>query len=239
MLTVTELLRLTSTIYRRNAGLYLGYAGWLMIPSSAVAIAAAVVHPEQSWILDLGQVVIFLMTLGVWILLTRITGNIVAQQKINLDELSRKTMELLWPVFWVGLAVTVIQVVGFVLLIIPGVLFLVWYGFAEMEVVINEQRGLTALQESRALSRGRFFPVLWRLLLGPLVLLAVYVSLSAGLISLVELIATGSVTFFTGTPSLAANLIQTITDVFALPIFVIYPAVLYLDLKQSLEKQTP
>ncbi len=239
MLTVTELLRLTSTIYRRNAGLYLGYAGWLMIPSSAVAIAAAVVHPEQSWILDLGQVVIFLMTLGVWILLTRITGNIVAQQKINLDELSRKTMELLWPVFWVGLAVTVIQVVGFVLLIIPGVLFLVWYGFAEMEVVINEQRGLTALRESRALSRGRFFPVLWRLLLGPLVLLAVYVSLSAGLISLVELIATGSVTFFTGTPSLAANLIQTITDVFALPIFVIYPAVLYLDLKQSLEKQTP
>ena len=239
MLTVTELLRLTSTIYRRNAGLYLGYAGWLMIPSSAVAIAAAVVHPEQSWILDLGQVVIFLMTLGVWILLTRITGNIVAQQKINLDELSRKTMELLWPVFWVGLAVTVIQVVGFVLLIIPGVLFLVWYGFAEMEVVINEQRGLTALRESRALSRGRFFPVLWRLLLGPLVLLAVYVSLSAGLISLVELIATGSVTFFTGAPSLAANLIQTITDVFALPIFVIYPAVLYLDLKQSLEKQTP
>lgn len=231
MLTVIELIQLTFAIYKRNFGLYVGYSAWLLIPSAIIYFGALVAGGEQNLTFLIGQVVIFVLTIGIWIILAIITAKIVGRKKINAEELSKATMDLLWPVFWIGLVAALVQVVGLLLLIIPGIIAMVWYAFATLEVVLGGHRGLSAMSASRDLVRGRFWSVLWRLVAGPLILMAVYVAFSTSLISLVEMLTTGSVSLFTDSLSLSAQMLGSIMDAVVLPIFVIYPTLLYLDLK--------
>lgn len=71
----------------------------------------------------------------------------------------RKTVGHLFAVlFLTGL----ITLFGFLLFIIPGLIFLVWFSFAAIIAVI-EGKGVSAIKESKALVAGRFWPVAGRL----------------------------------------------------------------------------
>jgi hypothetical protein len=57
----------------------------------------------------------------------------------------------------------IILVIGFLLLIVPGVVFLVWFVFAHFEVVLTEAGIKESLSRSKALVAGKFWKVLGRL----------------------------------------------------------------------------
>lgn len=239
MLSVLELLQLTMTIFRRNAGLYIGYSAWLLIPSAAIYGALALLPDQSFWITIVGQIVIVILGIWIWIMLTSITAKIIGREKINTEHLSRQAWLRIWPVALVGLIVVVVELVGFLLFIIPGIILMVWYAFAQIDVVLSDRRGLATLAASREMTRHRFWSVLWRMIGGPLGIGVGYLVLSTALISLVEWLATGAVTIFTATPSLAASMLGLITDTLIIPVFVIYMALVYLDLKQTLKGVKP
>lgn len=232
MMSVIELLRLTIAIYRKNFGLYFGYAAWLLIPTAVVAFLTTTLERDQELIALVGQIVLVILSIWVWIILTLVTAKIIHRDKLNMAELSQSAWQLMLPVILVSLIVGIIEVVGFILLIIPGVIFMVWYAFAALEVILHGKRGMAALKESRELSRGKFWRVLWRLLAGPAILTLVYAIFSLVLISSVEYLTSGTITLFEASPSLAAQLLSSITDTFVLPLFVIYPILLYVDLHE-------
>jgi len=67
-----------------------------------------------------------------------------------------------WKFFLVSLALMLIVALGFILLIIPGIIFLVWFSFSQL-IVITEGLGVRAsLARSKELVKGRFWPVLGR-----------------------------------------------------------------------------
>ena len=68
------------------------------------------------------------------------------------------------PVLATFILVNVIELVGLALLIIPGILFSVWFAFAVIICAFERKTPIDALKASRALSANRFFGVLWRLL---------------------------------------------------------------------------
>ena len=45
---------------------------------------------------------------------------------------------------------------GILLLVIPGIIFIIWYAFATMAVILEEKRPREALAFSHSLVRGRF-----------------------------------------------------------------------------------
>lgn len=51
---------------------------------------------------------------------------------------------------------------GFLLLIVPGIIFMTWFCFSIFIVVIENERGVRALKKSKALVRGRTFAILLR-----------------------------------------------------------------------------
>ena len=65
--------------------------------------------------------------------------------------------------FVTNLAYMAVVALGLFLLLVPGVLFLVWFFFAPTIVVV-EGTGLSAFRQSRQLVTGRYFKVLIRLL---------------------------------------------------------------------------
>lgn len=63
---------------------------------------------------------------------------------------------------WISLLAGVIVFGGTLLLIIPGLIFSLWYLFASTHLIVDGTRGYAALKASRALVVGRWWAVLWR-----------------------------------------------------------------------------
>ena len=79
-------------------------------------------------------------------------------------DIYRDAIALTPAFFWILILQLIAVVVGFVLLVIPGLLALVWLYFAQYALVFDNRRSWPALFHSRDLIRGRFFKVAVRLL---------------------------------------------------------------------------
>ncbi len=69
-----------------------------------------------------------------------------------------------WPMIWVSLLSGVIMLLGFVLFIIPGIIFSVWFLFASYVLLYEGTRGTAALRESKAMVRGKWWAVFGRVI---------------------------------------------------------------------------
>jgi hypothetical protein len=79
--------------------------------------------------------------------------------RIGLKESRPETFGHIWPLLGTNFLALVIILVGFVLLIIPGLIFMTWYAFASVVVVDERLSGWAALKRSKELVKGRFWEV--------------------------------------------------------------------------------
>lgn len=70
---------------------------------------------------------------------------------------------LIWPMIYTSILVGIIVLAGAILLIIPGIIFAVWYAFAVYAVIFDGQKGMSALKNSKNLVVGRWWDVAWRI----------------------------------------------------------------------------
>ena len=94
----------------------------------------------------------------------------------------RKTLKVGWQktgkFFLVGLLNMLIVFLGLVLLIVPGIIFAVWFSFSRF-ILIKEGLGIKAsLARSKELVRGRFWPILGRYLIFFVVIILAQIALS-------------------------------------------------------------
>ena len=108
--------------------------------------------------------------------------------------------------FWVGFLKGVITLIGFIIFIIPGIVFAIWFSFASYVFVFENIKGFDALKKSRKLGRGYWWPIFWRM---------VAIALIDILISVVFKNFVGSI----------------ITVLFVTPYILVYLSTLYQDLK--------
>lgn len=89
----------------------------------------------------------------------------VVDDQLAIGAALEKGKGLILPLAWIGFLTSFIIGGGFILLIIPGVIFMVWFFFAQFILVKEEVRGMSALLKSREYVRGEWFNVALRLLL--------------------------------------------------------------------------
>lgn len=222
---VRDLLNLSLYLYRRAFGILIGYSAWLLLPIAASFLV--VITLSDTTVGDVLLVVLNIATfvLAIWvsITLTIVSADLLFKDPIQPEVIAAKTRARFLPVFWVVILVGIIQLVGFVFLVIPGIILGVWYGFAQAETTLNEKTWLTALSSSRELSRGRFGDVLWRFFGGELMLIAVYIAFSLMLESLLTLLGVGA---------LGIEIWLNALSVIYVPLFILYSTALYLELKR-------
>lgn len=89
----------------------------------------------------------------------------VVDEGLNLREALQRGKGMILPLVWVSFLITFIVCGGYLLLIIPGIIFSVWFVFGQFVLVKDEARGMGALLKSREYVRDQWFNVAIRLLL--------------------------------------------------------------------------
>lgn len=79
--------------------------------------------------------------------------------------------------WWISILVGLITMGGFLLFIIPGILFAVWFSLALFILIAEDVRGMDALLKSREYVRGMWWPVAWRFIFISILSIIVYLVL--------------------------------------------------------------
>ncbi|MCX6779989.1 MAG: hypothetical protein NT034_02285 [Candidatus Magasanikbacteria bacterium] len=175
---------------------------------------------------------IILGLIGFWgtVALTKRIQNLDQNQPSLPFKLHFKSVKkYLLPVFFVTLINILLIALGGVLLVIPGVIFFIWYYFSNYIVVFEDKKGLSTLSESKNLIVGRWWPMAWRIGIPKIVF-----SLLSGLIAKAAI--TIFILIFSPSPivyDLAFEFIAGLIAIFMLPLFLWQDTTLYYSAKQT------
>jgi len=89
----------------------------------------------------------------------------VADERLSLRDAMAQGEGIVLPLIWIGFLTGFIIGGGFLLLIVPGIIFTVWFCFTQFILIQEESTGMDALLKSREYVRGEWFNVALRLLL--------------------------------------------------------------------------
>lgn len=122
---------------------------------------------------------------------------------------------------WVSLLSTVIIGLGFLLIIVPGIIFTFWFAFSYYVLVFENKKGIAALKKSKEYVKGHWWAVCGRYLF--LIFIALLFSIVVAILAATLGNAFGEI---------AAVVISIILSAIIAPIAVGYSYFMYIDLKK-------
>jgi site-specific recombinase len=131
------------------------------------------------------------------------------QRKIEIKEALSMGWKYTRSLFWVTIINAVVVGVGFLLLVVPGIIFSVWFSFSMYVLIWEDIKGVEALKRSKALVNGYWWSILWKFLGAGLIMAAINLILN----------------FIPFIGPLIVSLVIA-------PIFMIYVALVYEELKR-------
>ncbi|MBU0647957.1 hypothetical protein KJ855_02145 [Patescibacteria group bacterium] len=125
---------------------------------------------------------------GLWSVAAKVEIVTFGEENIGAIDAYKRTWSKLFEFWWVMLVLGLIMSGGFVLLIIPAIIFGVWYSFSEFILISREERGLDVLVKSKAYTRGMWWDVFWRMAVAIAIVMGVAVGMDviAQMISFIE-----------------------------------------------------
>jgi hypothetical protein len=121
---------------------------------------------------------------------------------------------------------------GFILLIIPGIIFTIWFGFSSYINLLEDKdnKGVAALKSSKALVEGRWLNVFVRLVVPSLV---VYIALIIVMIivGIIMALLSGAISQYES--MIITNIISSVCSLILTPLMVIFGIILYNSLKAT------
>lgn len=169
-----------------------------------VSFIFSFVITKKSWMLYLPSIILF--PIGIWAqasgyeAVKRVIGGVL----LEFRDTYKTSWKYLWKFFLVNLLIVLIMTGGLIFLVVPAVIFGVWYAFSLWELVDKNYGVGQALRESKALVKGKF----WKLL---------------GTFSIFILFAILTQIIFSFIPYGVGNLIITIFGaLFLLPYYLLY-----------------
>lgn len=94
----------------------------------------------------------------------KLVSEVLGGNTVSIRETFRFAWKKLWVFFLLSVLVGLITGLGFLLLIIPGILFLVWFRFSAFELITKKVGVMGAISGSRKLVSGRFWQVFGRII---------------------------------------------------------------------------
>ncbi|MFH1142884.1 MAG: hypothetical protein V1695_04190, partial [Candidatus Uhrbacteria bacterium] len=237
--TVPYLMYESWRLYRQAFNILIGYSAWMIPPYLLLVVLMLLVPQDQiltSYVLLYIIISLIQGIVVIWITnaLILTVNKLAAKEQVDTNEINRQSWRLITPLLMVALLVTLVTFGGLLLLIVPGVLFAIWFCFAQISVILDNKKGIDALSFSRSLFSNRFLPLLRRVIIGPLLLFIVYALIMAIVIGF-GFVFSGNIQtvldqeVFPLWPDILENLVM----VFMLPIFLIYWTLLYRSVKES------
>lgn len=145
------------------------------------------------------------------------------QEQIGIIEAYKRGLPKIGSLFWISFLTGIILLIGFILLIIPGIIFAVWFAFAGFILISEDIKGMDALKKSKEYVKGRFGSVLWHIFFISALFLIILIALGFTFGIIISLL---KIPF-------GAEIIEIILGSFLGPLLATYFFVLYQNLKSS------
>jgi hypothetical protein len=242
MRSAKELLSSTVELYRAHFWLFIGYAAWTLVPTAAFLVVHMVFDVESPWYLLILPIMIAGIFIYFWVIsvLSKATHALSQQKLIDPQKISASAMRVVAPLFMTAFLVGLITTGGFLLLVIPGIIFTIWYSQAVTVAIIEEERPIRSLTRSKKLVKGRLWDVFFYIFVGTLAIsipylmtLAIPTSIGAYVAGINPLDL-----FYMSEILVWPEAIQAIVDMIFTPLFVIYQVLLFQELvKNPLEQE--
>jgi len=141
------------------------FMGGLLIGGSGTSVA-----PSYAMI-GLG---VLLVALGVVLGILSYLATIYAlRDTIKVFDAYRAALRRLFAYLWIVVLNGLMVLGGFIMGVIPGVIFSIWFIFAPFILVVEDKRGLDAILKSKELVRGEWWPVFGRIIILTVAILAI------------------------------------------------------------------
>ena len=214
------------SLYRRHFAVLVGAVGILTVPLALLAIPFG---PFALLLTGLAG----LVTPAVGAL---VVGDVAVGREPTIGGVWSRLGRLVVPLVLTGILTWIVVGIGFILLIIPGVLFYVWFALSAQAIAIEDRRYTGAMGRSRELVSGswwRVFGILLVILIVTSIASEIVTGLIAGLLG-----AAGFGGGFRFSPNTGGDvslfpviLSSTIASLLVTPIAALAAALLYFDLR--------
>jgi hypothetical protein len=238
-----EILSAAFNIYKANASQLILIVAVVVVPLSLVSavFSGVVFAPDKVRVTNAGGVVVFDYAgrgLGVALLagaigaliavlisavlqaaILRAAAQATIGDPVDVEASYRYGLKRLWSVILVSILVGLVVAVGFILLVIPGIIFLVFLSVAIPVLIVEGRRGTEAMGRSWNLVKGNFWHAF-----GVIVVAALIVGIISGIIGAI------------GGDNWAVRWIFTaIAQILTVPFASLVSVLLYLDLRARSE----
>lgn len=167
MTTVLHLLKKSLALYFKNFPLILKAIVWLLILQIGVLFLPEMKLSQEVQILVASAIFAFIFLVGAWTdqLVLQLLYQAEEEMPIDVLESSKRSLQRLPGYVFVMVLWWLIMFLGFIFLIVPGMIFMTWYSFALLIFVTEGMGGWSVFRRSRALTQGFGWQIFLRLLI--------------------------------------------------------------------------
>ena len=188
LISVDQLLKKSWHIYKKRIKTLVGISvvpmvvglafGFIATSSGLFLAVVSFISKNILYLLFFLPIVIILtiasIVFGFWAELALIYAIWSWEQKIGIIESFRAVRNKITSSLWISMLVGIAVMIGFFLLVIPGIIFIVWFFAATYILVVESITGTKALSQSKKLVSGKWLAVFWRF--GVIIVLAIGIS---------------------------------------------------------------
>ena len=192
---IGEIIDAAVKLYRRDWLALIGIAAFVLVPATFIEVwvtqtifgsVAATATPSNELVIQSLAVTLVIIAVELLIIqpflyaaITRAAADAYLGESVSVDRTYRYALTRLLAILWISILASIVTIIGFILLIIPGIIVLVRLTLTAPVLVVEDVRGTKALGRSWRLTKGHF----WRVL-GLLVLSALIASVGAAIITI-------------------------------------------------------
>jgi hypothetical protein len=149
--------------FRKNFRSYVEMVVWIVVLSVLqwtilIVLQSAVTDKlERLLLFVLLSVPASLVFLAVTASTIDITAKGLMNKPIDVRDSLHRGFQRLLPLLWVSILTSLVTVFGLVLLLVPALIFFVWFKFAPYHSVVDGTGGISSLKASRDLVTGRWW----------------------------------------------------------------------------------
>lgn len=241
LISIRDLLRESWALYKNNFALFAKIIAWLLIPSVILSLLPYFVSSPVAFL-----AANFMISLASWVLSVLITIAIILamdavlkKEPIKLKNIYNLSYSKTFSRIIISILVSLAVGFGTILLIIPGIIFSVWFSFSLYVLVLENKKGTEALSASRQLVKGKFWPILWRWIAPNFVYGVILLIIILIPIYIIDFAVGQPGASFTQYPPWWSTIIANIIPVFAAPLFYALGLILYNSVKKTKGEALP
>jgi len=167
LISITELLKNSWEIYKERFKVFIGIISIPIFIYILMGIYSVFIN-KIPFFISLPLIftwIIIVIIVGFWSSLALIFAIKDRKENIGIKESFKRGKPILIPFAWVSFLTAIVLFGGFLLFIIPGIIFTIWFLFAPYILVSEGTKGMKALFRSKDLVRGKWFQVFWRIII--------------------------------------------------------------------------